>query len=148
MKIAFGCDHAGWNLKKAVISHLKEQNIEILDFGTDSSESVDYPDFAEKVACAVQGGKADFGILICGTGQGMAMAANKVHGIRAAAVSDSVSASLARAHNDANIITFGGRIIGPAVAMQIVDTFLHTRFESGRHVKRVRKIMDLEKTRC
>lgn len=142
--IAIGCDHAGFGLKGEIINYFKENNIEFDDVGTYSTESCDYPIFAEKVARAVQSGKAEKGVLICGTGLGMSYAANKVKGIRAACLSDCVSARLAREHNDANIVCFGQNIVGKAVAIEIVKIFLSTEFAGGRHERRVGLIDKIE----
>ena len=144
MKIALGCDHAGWLLKSDVAEHLKNQGITVVDYGTNSSDSVDYPDFAKQVAESVAGGESDLGVLICGTGLGMAVSANKIHGIRAVTVSEPVSAKMARAHNNANILTFGARIVGPGMALDILDAFLNTEYESGRHARRLEKIVAME----
>ncbi len=144
MKIAFGCDHAGFDLKFAVLKHLESRRIQILDYGTDSTGSVDYADFARDVSFSVADGQADFGILICGTGLGMAISANKIPGIRAVTVSEPFSAQMARAHNDANILTFGSRVIGPGMALSILDAFLDTPFEGGRHCGRIEKITSIE----
>ncbi len=143
MKIAFGCDHAGWALKSVVMDWLSKRNIEVIDFGTYSAESVDYPDYAASVAKSVQKGDARFGILICGTGLGMAITADKFEGIRAVTVSDCVSAEMARAHNNANILAFGARIVGPSMAEKLVETFLNTKYAGGRHDRRLDKIVRL-----
>ena len=144
MKIAIGCDHAGLQLKNAVIAHLKDRGFEITDCGTYDSASCHYPVFAKKVADEVVSGNAEKGILVCGTGVGMSMAANKVKGIRAACVSDCFSAEATRAHNDANIVCFGQRVVGEGLAFKIVDTFLDTPFEGGRHERRVNMLMEIE----
>jgi len=144
VKIAFGCDHAGIDLKPAIIDRLTSRGIEILDLGTDSHDSVDYPDFAEQVAMNVVAGKADLGILVCGTGLGMAISANKVRGIRAVTLSEPYSARMARAHNNANVMTCGSRVIGTDLAVMIVDSFIDTSFEGGRHLRRVDKISAIE----
>lgn len=135
--IAIGCDHAGLELKNEVIKYLEELGVSYEDVGTYTKDSCDYPVFAEKVARAVQTGKAEKGILVCGTGLGMSYAANKVKGIRAACLSDSASARLARQHNDANVLCFGQNIVGKAVALELVKIFLGTEFEGGRHERRV-----------
>ena len=142
--IAIGSDHAGFALKQQVAEHLKQQGVAFDDFGCHSPEAVDYPDVAEKVARAVADGTYEKGILICGTGIGIGMAANKVRGVRAALCHDVFSAQATRAHNDANILTMGERVIGPGHAMLVVDAFLSTPFEGGRHQRRVDKIMALE----
>ncbi len=144
MIIALGCDHAGWLLKPDVAEYLKSRGITVIDCGTNSSDSVDYPDFAKQVAESVVGGESDLGVLICGTGLGMAVSANKIHGIRAVTVSEPVSAKMARAHNNANILTFGARIIGPGMALDILEAFLNTEYESGRHARRLNKIAVME----
>ena len=135
--IAIGCDHAGLELKNEVIKYFEENGISYQDVGTFTKDSCDYPVYAEKVARAVQTGKAEKGILVCGTGLGMSYAANKVKGIRAACLSDSASARLARQHNDANVLCFGQNIVGKAVALELVKIFLETEFEGGRHERRV-----------
>lgn len=144
MKIAIGSDHGGFELKKEVIKHLDARSIEVVDLGTDNTESVDYPEFGQAVGEYVANGKADAGIVICGTGLGISMAANKVKGIRAAVVSDVFSAEMAKAHNNANILAFGGRVVGVGLALKLVDTWLDTDFEGGRHQRRVDKIMAVE----
>ncbi len=144
MKVAIGCDHAGLTLKNAVIEHLKQRGFEINDCGTYDSASCHYPVFAQKVAEAVTSGDAEKGILVCGTGVGMSMAANKIKGIRAACVSDCFSAEATRAHNDANIVCFGQRVVGEGLAFKIVDTFLDTKFEGGRHQIRIDMVNELD----
>ena len=144
MRIAIGADHAGVNLKREIRQLLDERGLPYTDFGTDSTDSVDYPDFAAKVAAEVAAGKFDVGILFCGSGIGMAIAANKVDGIRAASVTDAQSAHLAREHNDANVLALGERLTPAADARQIVNTFLDTPFAGGRHQRRVDKITALE----
>ncbi len=144
MRIAIGADHAGFQLKQTVAESLRAAGHVVEDLGTDSDQSVDYPDFAAAVAREVAAGRADRGILVCGTGIGMAMAAGKVDGIRAASVTDLESARLSREHNDANVLTLGGRITPPDLALSIVGTFLETPFLGGRHQRRVDKIMALE----
>ncbi len=140
MKIAIGSDHGGFKLKEEVKKHLKKRSIVFRDLGTFSEESVDYPDIAKKVAKAVASKKYRFGILVCGTGLGMAMAANKAAGIRAAVCHNVYTAKMSRAHNDANILSLGGRVLKRAAAMKIVDAFLKTPFEGGRHLRRIKKI--------
>lgn len=142
--IAIGCDHAGLELKNEVIKYLEEIGVSYEDVGTYTKDSCDYPVFAEKVARAVQTGKAEKGILVCGTGLGMSYAANKVRGIRAACLSDSASARLARQHNDANVLCFGQNIVGKAVALDLVKIFLETEFEGGRHSRRVALIDEIK----
>lgn len=145
MKIAIACDHAALKLKNDVIEKLGKEDYEVEDFGIYEQKSVDYPDYALPVAEAVASGKADKGILICGTGIGMSIAANKVKGIRCALCSDTFSAHATREHNDANILAFGERVVGEGLAMDIVDTFLKTPFSGDdRHVKRIAKISAIE----
>lgn len=145
MKIAIGNDHAAVQLKHHVVKYLEAQGHEILNFGVDVEERTDYPCRAEDVAKAVVSGEAKYGIVICGTGVGISIAANKVHGIRCACVSEPVSARLCRAHNDCNMIAFGQRIVGEQMAEAIVDAFLNTEHEGGRHSDRVNLIMKLER---
>jgi len=147
MKIALGSDHAGFQLKQLLADKLRSEEYEVLDLGTDSLESVDYPDFGEAVGKAVATGKADFGIACCGTGIGISIAANKVKGIRAAVVHDVSSAMLAREHNNANVLCFGARLIGDVVAMDSVDAFLSAAFEGGRHERRIAKLDILDEKR-
>jgi|TARA_Y100000814_G_scaffold155523_1_gene113273 ribose 5-phosphate isomerase B len=138
--IAAGCDHGGFSLKTVLIEQLIESGHEVLDLGTDSNERVDYPDFAEAVAKSVASGEAEFGLLVCGSGIGVCMVANKISGIRAATIHDVTSAHLSREHNDANIICMGERLIGPEVAKEALDVFLASEFQEGRHLNRVKKI--------
>lgn len=142
--IAIGSDHAGLELKNEVIKYFEETGISYEDVGTYTKDSCDYPVYAEKVARAVQTGKAEKGILVCGTGLGMSYAANKVKGIRAACLSDSASARLARQHNDANVLCFGQNIVGKTVALELVKIFLETEFEGGRHERRVALIDNIK----
>jgi ribose 5-phosphate isomerase B len=144
MKIAVGSDHAGYRLKGEVAALIQELGHEVSDLGTHSEESVDYPDFAVKVARAVTGGEADLGILVCGTGLGMAIAANKVKGIRAVTCGDTFSARASREHNDANVLCIGARVTGGGLALEIVKTWLESEFQGGRHARRVQKIADIE----
>lgn len=144
MKVAIGCDHGGFHLKQVIMTFLESKGIPFYDFGGYSEASIDYPDIADPVANAVASGEYDRGILICGTGIGIGIAANKVKGIRAALCHDTFSAHASREHNDANILTMGERIIGPGLAIDIVDVWLTTEFEGGRHLRRVEKIMALE----
>lgn len=144
MKIAIGNDHAAVALKHHVVKYLEEKGYEVLNLGIDVVERTDYPMRAEMVARAVVEGKAERGIVICGTGVGISIAANKVHGIRCACVSEPVSARMCRAHNNCNMIAFGERIVGPQMAEAIVDAFLETEAEGGRHAERVQMIMDIE----
>jgi|tagenome__1003787_1003787.scaffolds.fasta_scaffold20950521_2 ribose 5-phosphate isomerase B len=145
MKIALGADHAGFELKEKIKARLKEQGVAVEDEGTASTESVDYPDFARKVGESVAAKHADLGVLVCGSGIGMAIAANKVPGIRAANVSTEYEAEKSREHNDANVVTIGSRILDDAKAFSIVDTFLKTAFAGGRHQQRVDKIAAIER---
>lgn len=145
MKIIIGCDHGGYELKEKILSHLKAANYEVEDIGTSSAESVDYPPYAVQVARAVSGGQADRGILICGSGIGMCMTANRIRGARAVVVSEPFSAKMSRRHNDSNILCLGGRFIGPDMAMEILRTWLDEPFEGGRHQRRVDLIDDLSR---
>ena len=145
-KITIGSDHAGYELKMKVIAHLQERGIEAIDVGTYSTDSCDYPDFAHAVCKNVQDGVTELGILVCGTGIGMSMAANKHHGIRAAACSDTFSARLTRAHNDANVLCFGERVVGMGLAFDLVDNFIDTDFEGGKHQRRVDMITATEES--
>lgn len=142
--LAIGSDHGGYELKEEIKKYLEEHQIEYRDFGTYSTASVDYPDIAYPVAQAVAGGECEKGILCCGTGIGISMAANKVKGIRAACCSDCFSAKLTRQHNDANILCMGGRVVGVGKALMMVDLFLNTPYEGGRHQNRIDKLMELE----
>ena len=142
--ITVGCDHAGYELKLKVIAHLRERGIEVIDVGTNSSESCDYPSFAHAVCKNVQDGVTELGILICGTGIGMSMAANKHKGIRAACLSDHFSAKYTRLHNNANVLCLGGRVIGVGTALELCDLFVNTQFEGGRHQARIDKITAIE----
>ncbi|HIU59928.1 MAG TPA: ribose 5-phosphate isomerase B [Candidatus Stercoripulliclostridium merdigallinarum] len=145
MKVAIGCDHGGINLKEAVIKAVTEQGMEYEDFGTYTDESVDYPDYAEKVGRAVASGAADLGVVLCGTGIGISIAANKIKGIRCAHVTDAFQAEMCRQHNDANVLAMGGRITSPEDAYKFTKIFLTTPFAGGRHLRRVEKIAALEK---
>ncbi len=145
MRVAIGADHAGFLLKEAIKRALATLAVEVEDLGTGSADSVDYPDFAARVARGVAAGTYDRGILVCGTGIGMAMAANKIAGVRAAPVVDADTARLARAHNDANVLALGARVTTPDRALEIVRVFLDTPFEGGRHQRRVDKISGLER---
>jgi ribose 5-phosphate isomerase B len=144
MRIALGCDHGGLELKNTIIEHLKGRNFEVKDFGTYTHESCDYPEYALNVSEAVARIEFDFGILICGTGIGISISANKVPGIRAALCSDTFSAHATREHNNANILALGQRAVGPGLALDIVDTFLNSKFEGGRHQNRIDKITAIE----
>ncbi len=143
--LAIGCDHGGFELKNAIVKHLEERGIKVVDHGIYELHSVDYPEIALKVANAVKSGESRLGILVCGTGIGMSLAANKVKGIRAAACSEAFSAKYTRLHNDSNILCLGGRVIGAGIAIEMVDLFVDTEFEGGRHEKRVNAVMDIEK---
>lgn len=144
MKIAIGNDHAALELKKVIKAYVEDMGHEVVDFGTHTTDSCDYPVYGEKVARAVAGGECELGILICGTGIGISLAANKVKGIRAAVCSESYSARLTRAHNNANIIAFGARVIGEDTAKDIVNAFINTPFEGGRHQRRIDMITKIE----
>jgi ribose 5-phosphate isomerase B len=144
MRIAVGADHAGFALKEAVVNWLVERGIDVHDVGTFDPEPVDYPDYALKVAHTVASGEALWGLLFCGTGLGMAVAANKVPGIRAVTCHDLSSVYLARRHNDANILTMGGRQMAPPLATELVNAFISTPFEGGRHLQRLEKIAAAE----
>lgn len=145
MKIAIGSDHAGLQLKEEVKKFLESQQIEYKDFGPQTKDSVDYPDFAELVTRGVTSGEFDRGILICGTGIGMSIAANKVDGIRAALCTDYFSAKASREHNNANVLCLGERVIGPGVAVEIVRIWVETEYAGGRHQKRLDKISAIER---
>ena len=144
MKLAIGSDHAGFKLKAIVLEELAKAKHEVTDAGTYSLDSVDYPDIAAKLGRMVAEGQVPRGILICGTGVGISIAANKVHGVRAVCCSDTFSAKMARAHNDANILCFGERVVGAGLALELVIVFLATEFEGGRHALRVDKIRQLD----
>ncbi|HHT14410.1 MAG TPA: ribose 5-phosphate isomerase B [Clostridiales bacterium] len=144
MKIAIANDHAALELKNQIVKHLEEKGLEYVNFGTDSTESIDYPLFAYKAAKAVQSGECDLGIVICGTGIGISLAANKVPGIRCALCSEPLSASLTRQHNNANMLAMGARVIGVEMAKAIVDAFLNSEYEGGRHQRRVNMITAIE----
>ena len=145
MKIAIGNDHVAFEMKNHIKSYLEKKGYDIVDFGAFGTDRTDYPVYAEKVAKSVVAGECDLGILICGTGIGISIAANKVNGIRAAVCSEPYSAALTRRHNDANIIAFGARVIGTATAETIVDAFLEAEYEGGRHAKRVDMIRAIER---
>jgi ribose 5-phosphate isomerase B len=145
MKIAIGADHAGFALKEKLRAALAAEGHEVIDFGTNSTESCDYPDFAQPVARAVAGGRADRGILVCFTGIGMAMAANKVEGVRAAPAQSEDEVRLTREHNDANVLTLGAKYLDEPGALALVHVFLETQFAGGRHARRVAKIAQLGK---
>ncbi len=144
MKIAIGNDHAAVQLKNHIKKYVEDMGHTVINFGTDTNDSCDYPLYGEKVGRAVAGGDADLGILICGTGIGISLAANKVKGVRAAVCSEPYSAKLTRMHNDANIIAFGARVVGEAMAEMIVYEFLNAKYEGGRHQRRVDMITEIE----
>jgi len=144
MKIAIGADHAGFELKQKIHALLENEGHQITDEGTIDNNSVDYPDFARKVAHDVTEGRADFGVLVCGSGIGMAIAANKVSGIRAANVCNATEAQLSREHNNANVVAIGARLVDERRAKEIIQTFLKTPFAGGRHERRIEKITQLE----
>ncbi len=147
MKLAISCDHGGWDLKEQVLELLQRvENVDIIDYGTMNRDSVDYPDYAREVSEGVAEGTIDRGILICGTGIGMSIVANRYRNIRAALCHDIYTARMSRLHNNANILVLGGRVVGPGLAGEIVKTWLETEFEGGRHQKRLDKIAELEKT--
>jgi ribose 5-phosphate isomerase B len=143
MKLIVGCDHGGFELKEAVVSRLKTLNHQVEDIGAHGLESVDYPQYAVKVAQTVATGGAERGVLICGSGIGMCMVANRIPGVRAAQISDPYAAKMSRRHNDCNVLCLGGRFLGLDLAMEILDTWLNERFEGGRHQRRVDLIDDL-----
>lgn len=144
MRIGIGNDHSALELKAEIIEFLKEKGHEVVNFGTDSSESCDYPKYGEAVGRAVAAKEVDCGILICGTGLGISLAANKVKGVRAAVCSEPFTAKMSRAHNDCNVLAFGARVVGAELAKMIVDVWLNTEFEGGRHQRRVDMIMEIE----
>ena len=144
MKIAIGCDHGGFELKEAVRGYLEERQIPYEDFGAYNTDSVDYAPIAAKAARAVAAGQADFGVLVCSTGIGISMAANKVKGIRAALCTNEFCAEMTRRHNNANILCMGGKVIDKETAVKRVDIFLHTQFEGGRHQRRIDQIAQIE----
>jgi ribose 5-phosphate isomerase B len=148
MNIAIGADHAGYELKEKLKHFLGERGADVRDVGTDSTESVDYPDYARMVGEEVAAKKADFGILVCGSGIGMAIAANKVPGVRAANVTSENEAQLSREHNDANVLAMGARVVDEAKAFRIVEAWLRTAFAGGRHRQRVEKIAQIERERA
>ena len=142
--IALGCDHGGYELKQEIQKYLDEKGIEYKDYGCDSLDSVDYPIYAKKVAHAILDGECEKGILICGTGLGISLAANKVKGIRACVCSEPFTAKMSRAHNDCNVLAFGARVVGGELAKMIVDTWINTEFEGGRHQLREDLLMEIE----
>ena len=145
MKVAIASDHAGLELKVEIYQLLKERRIESLDLGTETNDSVDYPDYGTRVAEAVSTGQVQRGILVCGTGVGMSIVANKFPGVRAALCHDSQTAKISRQHNDANILVLGGRVLEDKTALEMVSVWLETEFEGGRHARRVQKISEIEK---
>lgn len=145
MKLAIASDHGGYQLKEAVTRFLRSKSIDLLDLGVGNEESVDYPDFAAEVAAKVSSGEVDAGILVCGTGIGMAITANKFKGVRAAVVTDPYTAKMSKEHNNANIIAFGGRVLEEPKALEIVQAWLDAKFQGGRHEARLKKIEAIEK---
>lgn len=148
MKIAVACDHGGYELKKEIKKYLTENNYEVMDFGTDSTDSCDYPDYALPAAEAVANGKCERGILVCSTGIGVSIVANKVPGVRCAHCHDTYCAEFTRLHNDANMLALGAKVVGAGYALKIVEIFLNTQFEGGRHRRRVDKISAVEQKYC
>ncbi len=148
MKVAVGSDHAGFEYKELIKKHLEDKGFQIIDKGTYSKESVDYPVFGESVGKAVSSGEADMGIVICGTGIGISISANKVPGVRAALCTNEYMARMARKHNNANVLALGARVLGIDLVLGIVDQFFSTDFEGGRHERRVNLIMNIEKDLC
>ncbi len=148
MKFYIATDHAGFNYKAQIIEYLKSKEIEVIDLGPYSNDRVDYPDYAKKCAEAVRDDKGSFGILICGTGIGISISANKVQGIRAALCHDAYTAKMSRAHNNAQILCFGERVVGLGVVFDMIDAFIETEFEGGRHENRVNKISVIDNERC
>ena len=144
MKIAIGCDHGGYVLKDADIGCLKKRGIEVIDCGTNSTDSVDYPVFGEKVARLVAKGECEKGVVMCGTGIGISIAANKVKGIRCALCHDEYTAKMTAMHNNSNVLAMGGRVVTPEKAVQILENWLDTQFEGGRHIKRVDMLTEIE----
>ena len=145
MKIVIGCDHGGFEHKNAIAEHLRSNGHDVVDCGIYENKSVDYPDIAVKVCEQITNGNCERGILVCGTGIGMSLAANKVKGIRAACCSEHFSAKYTRLHNDSNILCLGGRVVGIGTAIELVDLFINTEYEGGRHQTRVDKVMAIEK---
>ncbi|HUX46921.1 MAG TPA: ribose 5-phosphate isomerase B [Desulfosporosinus sp.] len=145
MRVALGSDHGGYELKEVIRKHLEAQGLKVQDLGAYSADPVDYPKYGFSVGSAIIMGEADLGIVICGTGQGISMAANKISGIRAAVCSETFSARMAREHNDANVLALGARVIGAGLALDIVDIFLKTAFSGGRHAIRLKLISDIER---
>ena len=143
MKVAVGCDHGGYELKEAVKAHLIERGIEVVDVGTNSTESVDYPEYAKLLCDRVLRKEVERGILFCGTGIGIGIAANKITGIRCAVVHDEFTAKMSRQHNDANVISMGGRVLDKEAAKKVADAYIDAEFEGERHLRRVEQIMEL-----
>ena len=144
MKIAMGNDHSAVEMKEAMKAYVESKGYEVIDFGTNSTDSCDYPEFGEKVGRAVASGEADYGIAICGTGVGISLAANKVKGIRACVCSEPYTAKLSRMHNNSNVLAFGARVVGSELAKMITEAWLDAKFEGGRHERRVQMLMDIE----
>lgn len=144
MKIGLGSDHGGFELKEKIKGYLENKGLEVVDYGTFDEESVDYPDYGKKVGQAVASKEVERGIVVCGTGIGISIAANKVKGVRCALCSEEYSARMSRKHNDANVLALGGRVLGEELAISIVDAYLEEDFEAGRHERRVKKIMEIE----
>ncbi len=144
--IAIGSDHGGYALKQEIMEHLLSRGVKFKDYGTFSAESCDYPQFGAAVGRAVADGECQMGIIICGTGIGISISANKIRGVRAALCTDCFMAEMARRHNDANVLALGARVVGSGLALKIVDTFLDSSFDGGRHERRVRQMMNLEDT--
>lgn len=142
--LAIACDHGGFELKKEIIAYLEKRGISYKDFGSHSTDSVNYPDYAKKLCSAIQSGECYRGILVCGTGIGMSIAANKHRGIRAACASDTFSVKYTRLHNDANVLCLGGRVVGAGLALEMVELFIDTEFEGGRHQTRVDMLREIE----
>lgn len=143
-KIILGADHGGYELKNIIKSHLESKGFDVIDVGTNDAQSCDYPVFASRLCKKIQSGEADLGILVCGTGIGMSMAANKHRGIRAACCSDTFSARLTRLHNNANVLCIGARVVGAGLAIDLVEAFINAEFEGDRHIKRLSLIEDIE----
>ncbi len=142
--IAIGCDHGGLDIKNAIIKYFEENGVEYVNFGTNTPDSVDYPEYAYKVAKAVSTGECEKGIICCGTGIGVAIVANKVKGVRAATVTNEFCAEMTRRHNDSNVVTMGGRVIDEATAVRLADIFINTPFDGDRHTRRVEMISQIE----
>ncbi|CAH0317080.1 Putative sugar phosphate isomerase YwlF [Peribacillus simplex] len=144
MRIAIGCDHGGFQLKESVKKHLKLNEFEVIDFGTNSRESVHFPNYALKVGISVKQGESELGVLCCGTGIGMSIAANKIKGIRASVVNDCFSAKATKEHNGSNVLCLGERVLGEGLALSIVDTWIKAEFQGGRHEERLNQVKNLE----